>query len=60
MAWMESQLRGDDPAVKQRVRQFFQFMDMEEASGTIDFHIKPGADSMHSLCEVHVPRHATT
>lgn len=40
---MESHLHADDPAAQARMRSFFQFMDLEEAAGNVDFHIKPGA-----------------
>ncbi|KAK9909925.1 hypothetical protein WJX75_009568 [Coccomyxa subellipsoidea] len=43
LAWMESQLRGDDPGAKVRLMGFYRYMDSEEAAGTVRFHIKPGA-----------------
>ena len=42
LAWMESQLRGDDPGAKVRLMGFYRYMDSEEAAGTVRFHIKPG------------------
>ena len=42
LAWMESQLRSDDPGAEKRVMRFYHFMDAEEAAGTASFHIKPG------------------
>ncbi|EIE24592.1 hypothetical protein COCSUDRAFT_62023 [Coccomyxa subellipsoidea C-169] len=41
LAWMDSQLRGDNPAAKERLMSFYRFMDAEEAAGTVRFNIKP-------------------
>lgn len=43
LAWMDSQLRRDDAAARQRVTDFFRFIDAEEAGERVRFSIKPGA-----------------
>ena len=42
LAFMDSQLRAEDPDVQQRVTDFYRFIDAEEAEDRVQFSIKPG------------------
>ena len=42
LAFMDSQLRADDPDAQQRVTDFYRFIDAEEAGDRVHFSVKPG------------------
>ncbi len=48
LAFMDSQLRVEDPDAQQRVTNFYRFIDAEEAEDRVQFSIKPGVLLPHN------------